>query len=45
MNPEIVAQSAGLFAVTDIDDILPLSLFFAQGAGHRGSARRITLGR
>ena len=44
MNLGIVAQAAGLYAVTDIDDILLLSLFFAQGAGHRGSARRITLG-
>ncbi|MFF4508043.1 cadmium resistance transporter [Streptomyces sp. NPDC001401] len=44
MNLGIVAQAAGLFAVTNIDDILLLSLFFAQGAGHRGSARRITLG-
>jgi len=44
VNLGIVAQAAGLFAVTNIDDILLLSLFFAQGAGHRGSARRITLG-
>ncbi|MGW3116796.1 hypothetical protein ACWDBW_06525 [Streptomyces sp. NPDC001107] len=45
MNPEIVTQPAGLLAITNIDDILLLSLFFAPGAGHRGSARRITLGR
>ena len=44
MKLGIVAQAAGLFAVTNIDDILLLSLFFARGAGHRGSARRITLG-
>ncbi|MFF4361320.1 cadmium resistance transporter [Streptomyces sp. NPDC001604] len=44
MNLDMIAQAAGLFAVTNIDDILLLSLFFAQGAGHRGSARRITLG-
>ncbi|MEW2399224.1 cadmium resistance transporter [Streptomyces sp. NPDC046862] len=44
MNLGIVGQAAGLFAVTNIDDILILSLFFAQGAGHRGSARRIVLG-
>ncbi|MGW6357689.1 cadmium resistance transporter [Streptomyces sp. NPDC055092] len=37
--------SAGaLFAVTNIDDILILALFFAQGAGHRESTRRIVLG-
>ncbi|WP_240670222.1 cadmium resistance transporter [Actinoplanes solisilvae] len=41
---EIVAQAVGLFAVTNIDDILILSLFFAQGAGHRRTARNITFG-
>jgi cadmium resistance protein CadD (predicted permease) len=40
----IVGQAAGLFAVTNIDDIVVLSLFFAQGAGTRGSTRRIVLG-
>ncbi|MFD3519079.1 cadmium resistance transporter [Streptomyces sp. NPDC058653] len=44
MNLGIVGQAAGLFAVTNIDDILILSLFFAQGAGDRGSTRRIVLG-
>ncbi|MET8228160.1 cadmium resistance transporter [Streptomyces sp. NPDC005301] len=40
----ILGQAAGLFAVTNIDDILVLALFFAQGAGHPGSTRRIMLG-
>ncbi|MEU9457101.1 cadmium resistance transporter [Streptomyces sp. NPDC048277] len=44
MNLGIIGQAAGLFAVTNIDDILILSLFFAQGAGHSGSAGRIILG-
>ncbi|MFC9643167.1 cadmium resistance transporter [Streptomyces mirabilis] len=44
MNLGIIGQAAGLFAVTNIDDILILALFFAQGAGHRGSTRRIVLG-
>ncbi|UFQ99849.1 cadmium resistance transporter [Streptomyces sp. Go40/10] len=44
MNLGIVGQAAGLFAVTNIDDILILSLFFAQGAGHHGSVRRIVVG-
>ncbi|MFF2523522.1 cadmium resistance transporter [Streptomyces liangshanensis] len=44
MDVGIVGQAAGLFAVTNIDDILILSLFFAQGAGHRGSVRRIVIG-
>lgn len=44
MNLGIIGQAAGLFAVTNIDDILVLALFFAQGAGHRGSTRRIVVG-
>ncbi|MEV7070343.1 cadmium resistance transporter [Streptomyces sp. NPDC093990] len=44
MHLGIIGQAAGLFAVTNVDDILILSLFFARGAGHRGSARRIVLG-
>ncbi|MFF7216749.1 cadmium resistance transporter [Streptomyces sp. NPDC008238] len=44
MNLGIVGQAVGLFAVTNIDDILILSLFFAQGAGRPGSARRIVIG-
>ncbi|MFG3099079.1 hypothetical protein ACGFZL_00855 [Streptomyces sp. NPDC048182] len=34
MNLGIIGQAAALFAVTNIDDILVLALFFAQGAGH-----------
>ncbi|MCZ4511430.1 cadmium resistance transporter [Streptomyces sp. ActVer] len=44
MDLGIIGQAVGLFAVTNIDDILVLALFFAQGAGHRGSTRRIVLG-
>jgi cadmium resistance protein CadD (predicted permease) len=44
MNPGVVGQAVGLFAVTNIDDVLVLALFFAQGAGHEGAARRITVG-
>lgn len=44
MNLGIIGQATGLFAVTNIDDILILALFFAQGSGHRGSTRRIVLG-
>ncbi|MET9934659.1 MULTISPECIES: cadmium resistance transporter [unclassified Streptomyces] len=40
----IIGQAVGLFAVTNIDDILILALFFAQGADHPGAARRIVLG-
>lgn len=44
MDLGIIGQAAGLFAVTNIDDILVLALFFAQGAGHPGSTLRIVLG-
>ncbi|EGX60663.1 quaternary amine transporter [Streptomyces zinciresistens K42] len=36
MDLGIVGQAAGLFAVTNIDDILILSLFFAPGSGAAG---------
>jgi cadmium resistance protein CadD (predicted permease) len=44
VNLGIVGQAVGLFAVTNIDDILILSLFFAQGAGQRDATSRIVLG-
>ena len=44
MNGGIVAQAAGLFAVTNIDDIVVLALFFAQAAGHSGGIARIVAG-
>ncbi|MGW0552936.1 cadmium resistance transporter [Streptomyces sp. NPDC002926] len=44
MDLGIIVQATGLFAVTNIDDILILALFFAQSAGHRGSTRKIVLG-
>jgi cadmium resistance protein CadD (predicted permease) len=44
MNAGILGQAGGLFAVTNIDDIVVLALFFAQGAGHRHAARRIAAG-
>ncbi|MEU7099485.1 cadmium resistance transporter [Streptomyces longwoodensis] len=44
MDLGIVGQAVGLFAVTNIDDLVVLALFFAQGADHRGSARRVVLG-
>jgi len=33
-----------MFAVTNIDDILILALFFGQGSAHRGAAARVVLG-
>ncbi|MCX4997002.1 cadmium resistance transporter [Streptomyces longwoodensis] len=44
MDLGIVGQAVGLFAVTNIDDLVVLALFFAQGADIRGSARRVVLG-
>ena len=37
-------QAAGLFLATNIDDIIVLSLFFARGAGVRGTTARIGVG-
>ncbi|WP_336028600.1 cadmium resistance transporter [Geodermatophilus sp. FMUSA9-8] len=37
-------QAVGLFMVTNIDDIIVLSLFFARGAGSRGLTAKITAG-
>ena len=39
-----VLQAIGLFMVTNIDDIIVLSLFFARGAGQRGTTARILVG-
>jgi cadmium resistance protein CadD (predicted permease) len=44
VNAGIVAEAAGLFAVTNVDDIVVLSLFFGRTAGQPGAARRIVAG-
>ncbi|MBP2472193.1 cadmium resistance protein CadD (predicted permease) [Crossiella equi] len=44
MDLGLIGQAAGLFAVTNIDDILILALFFAQGAGQRHATRTIATG-
>lgn len=44
MGLSMMAQAVGLFAVTNVDGILILSLFFAQGAGHRGATARTVVG-
>lgn len=38
-------MTVGLFAVTGVHGTLVPALFFARGADHEGSPRRITLGR
>ena len=37
-------QAVGLFLVTNIDDIIVLSLFYARGAGRRGTTAAILAG-
>ena len=37
-------QAVGLFMVTNIDDIIVLSLFYARGAGQRGTTAKILAG-
>ena len=44
MSAGLVAEAAGLFAVTNVDDIVVLSLFFARGAGQHGAGRRVVAG-
>ncbi|GEL16322.1 cadmium transporter [Pseudonocardia asaccharolytica DSM 44247 = NBRC 16224] len=39
-----IPQAAGLFAVTNIDDIVLLSLFFGRAGRARGGALRIAIG-
>lgn len=39
-----VSQAMILFAVTNIDDLVILALFFARGAGHRRARRDIAAG-
>jgi len=40
----LLGQAAGMFAVTNIDDLLLLAVYFGQVAGHRAAAWRIVLG-
>lgn len=44
MGLRTVGQAVAMFAVTNIDDIVILALFFGQAAGHRGGVVRIVLG-
>ncbi|PRZ12003.1 cadmium resistance protein CadD (predicted permease) [Nesterenkonia sandarakina] len=39
-----VVQAIGLFIATNIDDVIVVSLFFARGAGQRGTTARIAAG-
>ena len=44
MTVGFIAQTAGIFTVTNIDDLLMLALFFGQVAGRRGGASRVVIG-
>ncbi|HEX8344420.1 MAG TPA: cadmium resistance transporter, partial [Actinoplanes sp.] len=44
MTLGLLGQAAGMFAVTNIDDLLVLAVFFGQAAGSRGGARRVVIG-
>lgn len=45
MDTSVAAlQAVGLFAVTNVDDVIVLSLFFAKGAGATGTTAKITAG-
>jgi cadmium resistance protein CadD (predicted permease) len=44
VNAGIVGEAAALFAVTNVDDIVVLSLYFGRGAGQDRAASRITAG-
>ncbi|WP_432849602.1 cadmium resistance transporter [Amycolatopsis sp. CA-161197] len=44
MPLNVVGQAVGLFAVTNVDDLLVLALFFARGAGLPGATRAVVTG-
>lgn len=44
MIVELVAQAIGMFAVTNIDDIVVLSLYFGRARRFDGGARRVVVG-
>jgi Cadmium resistance transporter len=44
VNLATVIQAVGTFAVTNVDDIVVLAVFFGQAPGHRGAAIRVIAG-
>jgi cadmium resistance protein CadD (predicted permease) len=40
----LIGQAAGMFAVTNVDDLVLLALFFGRGAGRRGAAASVVVG-
>ncbi|WP_326568588.1 cadmium resistance transporter [Amycolatopsis rhabdoformis] len=41
---DLIGRAVGLFAVTNVDDLVVLALFFAQGRGRPGTARVVAVG-
>lgn len=39
MSPGVIGQAVGTFAVTNIDDLVVLAVFFGQAPGRRGAVR------
>ena len=44
MDLGLVGQAVGMFAVTNVDDIVILAVFFGQAAGRRDGAARVVAG-
>ncbi|GAA1238880.1 cadmium resistance protein CadD (predicted permease) [Oryzihumus leptocrescens] len=44
MGLRTLGQAVAMFAVTNIDDLVVLALFFGQAAGHRAGVFRVVLG-
>ena len=44
MSLSLLGQAAGMFAVTNIDDLLVLAVFFGQTRGHKAGSWRVVAG-
>ncbi|OLF10396.1 cadmium resistance transporter [Actinophytocola xanthii] len=44
MELGLVGQAVGMFAVTNVDDLVLLAVFFGRAAGQRGGAARVVAG-
>ncbi|MFB9238306.1 cadmium resistance transporter [Plantactinospora siamensis] len=44
MSLTLLVQAAGMFAVTNVDDLLVLAVFFGRAAGGQAGAGRVVLG-
>ncbi|AEV74081.1 putative permease, cadmium resistance protein [Mycolicibacterium rhodesiae NBB3] len=44
MNLALIGSAAAMFAVTHIDDIVVLALFFGHAGGSRSAAARVVIG-